>query len=162
MSRQTAACLLCAATFAGALTACSRGDGAPARDAPPIIETRQANFKAIAGAFKAVRGELEGEAPDFALIAAKAKDINARAQQVPNHFPALTSTEEGYETEALPAIWKTPEEFKAAARTLADESAKLAVLAEGSEKDAVVAQAMMLGKACKDCHDKFRLDDEKK
>lgn len=149
--------------LASGLAACSGGgDAAPAKEAPPIIKERQANFKAIGGAFKAVRGELNAGAPDFALIAAKANDINARAQQIPNHFPALTSVEEGYDTEALPAIWKKPEEFKAAAAKLADESAKLAQLAGGGNKEAVAAQAMAMGGACKGCHDQFRLDDEKK
>lgn len=162
MSRLPAPRLLLSAMLACGLVACSGGDSAPAKEPPPIIKERQANFKAIGGAFKAVRGELESDAPDFALIAAKANDINARAQQIPNHFPALTSTEDGYDTEALPAIWKKPEEFKAAAAKLADESAKLATLAAGGDKDAVGAQAMAMGGACKGCHDQFRLDDEKK
>lgn len=162
MSRLSAHRLLLSAMVACGLAACSGGDSAPAKEPPPIIKERQANFKAIGGAFKAVRGELESDAPDFALIAAKANDINARAQQIPNHFPALTSTEEGYDTEALPAIWKKPEEFKASAAKLSDESAKLATLAGAGNKEAVAAQAMAMGGACKGCHDQFRLDDEKK
>lgn len=164
--------LFLAAALAAGLAGCSGGgdsaDGAgaqaakPAGEAPPIIKERQENFKAIGGAFKAIRGELEGGSPDFALIAAKASDINARAGKIADHFPAGTSTADGFKTEALPLIWEKPEEFKAAAAKLADESAKLASLAPGGDATAIEAQAMAMGGACKGCHDKFRQEDEKK
>lgn len=156
------------------LAACSGGESAadPAAEGtagaflakgevPPIIKEREENFEAIGKAFKAVRGQLDADSPDFALIAAKATDINTRAQAIPNHFPAGTSTADGFKTEALPVIWEKPEEFKAAAQKLVDESAKLASLAPGGDKAAVAAQAMAMGGACKGCHDTFRLDDEK-
>lgn len=168
MLRSTALRLILAPALAMTLFACS-GDGAddsatatPRSEAPPIIKERQENFEAIGSAFKAVRGQLENDAPDFALIAAKAGEINTRAQQIPNHFPVLTGVDQGHKTEALAAIWEKPEEFKAAAAKLADESAKLATLAGEGDKDAVAAQALVMGGACKGCHDKFRLDDEKK
>lgn len=164
MLRMTARPLLLAATLMTGLVACSGGDSSatkPASEAPPIIKEREENFEAIGAAFKAVRGQLDATTPDFALVAAKASDINTRAQAIPNHFPAGTSTADGFKTEALPAIWEKPEEFKAAAQKLVDESAKLASLAPGGDKAAVGAQAMAMGGACKGCHDKFRLDDEK-
>lgn len=168
MLRMNSPRLFCVAAMAAVLAACS-GEGAsdtavskPAGEAPPVIKERQENFKAIGAAFKAVRGELESDTPDFALIAAKAGDINARSQQIPNHFPALTGVDDGYDTEALATIWQKPEEFKAAVGKLTDESAKLAALAGEGNNDAVGAQAMAMGGACKGCHDQFRLDDEKK
>lgn len=168
MSRMSARRMLVAAALVVSLSACSGGDTASdaapseaAGEAPAEIKERQDNFEAIGDAFKAVRGELEKDAPDFALIAAKANDINARAQRVDGLFPAGTSTEDGFKTEALPTIWQKPEEFKAAATKLVDESAKLASLAGGGDKAAVGAQAMAMGGACKGCHDQFRLDDKK-
>jgi cytochrome c556 len=168
MSRTSAPRLLVAAALAASLAACSGGGAssdetpsAPAAEAPPEIKERHDNFEAIGDAFKAVRGELEKDAPDFALIAAKAGDINTRAVKVQGLFPAGTSTADGFKTEALPAIWEKPEEFKAAGQKLVDESAKLASLAGGGDKAAVAAQAMAMGGACKGCHDQFRLDDKK-
>ncbi len=168
MSRMSAPRLLVAAALVASLVACSGGGtssedapSAPAASAPPEIEERHDNFEAIGDAFKAVRGELEKEAPDFALIAARATDINARAQRIEGLFPAGTSTEDGFKTEALPSIWQKPEEFKAASQKLVDESAKLASLAGGGDKAAVGTQAMAMGGACKGCHDQFRLDDKK-
>jgi cytochrome c556 len=168
MLRITANRLLLAAALAAGLAGCSGGDSAgegatkPAGEAPPVLKEREENFEAIGDAFKAVRGQLDAASPDFALIAAKASDINARAMKIETHFPAGTSTADGFKTEALPAIWEKPEEFKAAATKLVDESAKLASLAPGGDKAAVAAQAMAMGGACKGCHDKFRQDDEKK
>lgn len=155
--------LVIAVALAGALAACSGGTEAeaPAKDVPPVIKERHDNFEAIGDAFKAVRGELEKDAPDFALIATKATEINTAAGKIEGHFPAGTSVDDGYKTEALATIWEKPEEFKAATQKLLDESAKLATVAAEGNKEAVGAQAMAMGGACKGCHDKFRLDDEK-
>jgi cytochrome c556 len=168
MSRMSAPRLVVAAAIAASMTACSGGGSptdetpaAPAAGTPPEIKERHDNFEAIGDAFKAVRGELEKGAPDFALIAAKAVDINVRSQRIEGLFPAGTSTEDGFKTEALPAIWQKPEEFKAASQKLVDESAKLASLAGGGDKVAVSAQAMATGGACKNCHDQFRVDNKK-
>jgi cytochrome c556 len=172
MRKLTARHLL-AVSLVSLIVACSGGDatdpgaeGAGAAtasgEAPPILKEREGNFEAIGKAFKAVRGQLESDSPDFALIAASAADINTRAGKITGHFPAGTSTADGFKTEALPVIWEKPEEFKAAAQKLVDESAKLASLAPGGDKAAVGAQAMAMGGACKGCHDTFRLDDEKK
>lgn len=162
------------ALLAGALIACSpevpadapvdaaTADAAAAPvDVAAVLKEREDNFEGIGDAFKAVRGELEKGAPDFTLIAAKATDINTRAQLITGHFPAGTSVDDGLKTEALPSIWEKPEEFKAASQKLIDESAKLAALAGESDKAAIALQAMATGGACKGCHDKFRLDDKK-
>ncbi len=165
MIRTLAPRLVVSATLAGLLAACSSEAPADAPAAaaaePAVIEERQDNFEAIGDAFKAVRGELEKDAPDFTLIAAKASDINTRAAKIEGHFPAGTSVDDGFDTEALAAIWQKPDDFKAAAQKLVDESAKLASLAGEGDKAAVSAQAMTMGGACKGCHDNFRLDDKK-
>ena len=164
MVRTTAARLVLAAALAGVLAACSSEtptDAPAAADEPAVLKERHDNFEAIGDAFKAVRAELEKDTPDFGVIAAKATEINTLGGKIEGHFPAGTSVDDGYDTEALATIWEKPEEFKAATQKLLDESAKLAELAPGSDKAAVGAQVMALGGACKNCHDTFRLDDEK-
>jgi len=164
MIRTLAPRLVVSAALVGLLAACSSeapADAPTAAAEPAVIEERQDNFEAIGDAFKAVRGELEKGAPDFTLIASKASDINTRAAKIEGHFPAGTSVDDGFDTEALAAIWQKPDDFKAAAQKLVDESAKLASLAGEGDKAAVSAQAMTMGGACKGCHDNFRLDDKK-
>lgn len=174
--------LLIAAGLAGVLSACSGGDSgdaaAPAAaeaspaadlaanvrlpgDVAGVVKERRDNFEAIGGAFKAIRGELDKDAPDFALIGSKAQDINTRAGKIVAHFPAGTGPAEGIKTEALPAIWEKPDAFAAAAKKLVDESGTLVTRAGEGDKAAVAKQAMAMGGACKGCHDQFRLDDEK-
>jgi cytochrome c556 len=174
MLRNFASRIVIAAVLAGAVAACSGeapadapaetaagGEAIGAVDVKAVLKERHDNFEAIGDAFKAVRGELEKGAPDFALIAAKANDINTRAKLIEGHFPPGTSVDDGLKTEALATIWEKPEEFKAAGQKLIDESAKLAALAGEGDKAAVAAQAMAMGGSCKGCHDTFRLDDEK-
>lgn len=174
MVRHSSSRLVIAALALGMLSACANeapaekpaetpadSAAAPSSDLAAVVKERQDNFKGIADSFKAVRGELEKDTPDFALIAAKATDINTRAGKLGGYFPAGTSVDDGFDTEALPAIWEKPEAVGAAVKKLADESAKLASLAPGGDKAALAAQAMALGGACKGCHDQFRLDDEK-
>lgn len=170
--------LFLAAGLAGLIAACSGGGAAgdsaakpdeaasataaPVADAATVIKERQENFKAIGGAFKAIRGELDKDVPDYALIGTKAADINSRAGVIATHFPTGTGPAEGLKTEALPAIWEKPDAFKAAAQKLVDESGTLVTRAGEGDKAAVAKQAMAMGGTCKGCHDQFRLDDEKK
>lgn len=178
MQRNFSSRLLLTAALAGVLAACSAeapadaptdapsaaatpGDVAAPVDVQAVLKERHDNFEGIGDSFKGLRGELEKDAPDFTLIAAKASDINTRALKIEGHFPPGTSVDDGLKTEALATIWQKPDEFKAAARKLVDESAKLVTLAGGGDKAAVAAQAMAMGGACKGCHDQFRLDDEK-
>ena len=176
MVRKHTSRLVLTAALAAALAACSgeapadapaetapadaAAEGAPV-DVAAVLKEREENFEGIGDAFKAIRGEMEKDAPDFALIATNATDINTRAKLIETHFPAGTSVDDGVKTEALATIWQKPEEFKAAGQKLIDESAKLAELAKGGDKAAVGAQAMAMGGACKGCHDQFRLDDKK-
>lgn len=164
MPRFPAPSMFAAATLIAALCACSGEGGGGAGTsaaAPPVIKERHDNFEAIGDASKAVRSELEKETPDFARITASAQDINSRATRITGYFPAGTSVEDGYKTEALPAIWAKPAEFEVAAQKLVDESAALVTVAQSADKAAVGAQAMATGGACKGCHDQFRLDDKK-
>lgn len=152
--------LTAVATFLAALSVGGTGNAAaaPSAKSQATVTARQEGFKAIAGAFKAVRGELAKDSPDYALIAAKANSINARARSIGGLFPVGTSNADGFKTEALPAIWSKPAAFKAAAQKLADESAKLGALAGKMDKQAVAAQAMAMGGSCKGCHDQFRAE----
>lgn len=131
---------------------------APAADAPPVIEERQANFKAIGKSFKAIRTQLEGDAPDMDAIVAAATDLNAAALKIEGHFPEGTSVDAGYDTEALAVIWEKPEQFAEAHQRLVDASAEMITIAQTGDAAAVGDQVGAVGGSCKNCHDNFRLD----
>ncbi len=130
-------------------------------DAPPEIAQRQDNFEAIGDAFKVIREQLEGDAPDMAAISTAATDINTRLQNVPNFFPEGSSMEAGYDTEALAVIWEDPEGFAEATQNAVTASEAMMAAAASGDPAAVGEQVGNLGlNGCKACHDKFRVDDD--
>ena len=134
---------------------------APAGDAPAEIAERQDNFEAIGDSFKAIREQLETDAPDFAVITPAAADINERLQRLPDLFPEGTSMEAGYDTEALATIWDDPEGFAEAIENAVAASGDMIAAAETGDPEAVGGQVGNLGlNGCKACHDKYRVDDE--
>lgn len=141
----------------------SAGEGeiaTAATEEPAVIGERQKNFKAIGKSFKAIRTQLESDAPDMAVIETAAIDLNGAAIKIEGYFPEGTSVEDGYDTEALPTIWEKPEEFAKAHQMLVDESAEMVTIAQGGDAAAVGAQVGAVGKSCKNCHDNFRVDDD--
>ncbi|KEO91900.1 hypothetical protein EH31_04295 [Erythrobacter longus] len=172
MARTPSLSVFAAVSAFALLAACSGGAGngaeetaeetaAPAGDAPAEIKQRQDNFEAIGDSFKAIREQLETDAPDFAVITPAAADINERLKRLPDLFPAGSSMEAGYDTEALAVIWEDPEGFaKAIENGIAASEDMMAAAATG-DPEAVRGQVGNLGKnGCKACHDKYRVDDD--
>lgn len=149
------------AACSGEATDTGEEAAAPAGDAPMEIAERQENYKAIGDSFKAIREQLETDAPDFAVIEPAAVDINKRLQRVPDLFPEGTSMEAGYDTEALAVIWEDPEGFaEVTDQAIAASADMMAAVATG-DPEAVGGQVGNLGlNACKACHDKYRVDDD--
>ena len=128
---------------------------APAFAQADPIAARQALMKANGKDTKAGVGLLKGEVPfDAAAGQAIFARMNDVAGKFGNYFPKGSET--GGDTEAAPAIWTKPAEFKAAlvkfqTDTAAAMAAKPATQAEfGKQFGAVTAN-------CKSCHEAFRI-----
>ena len=92
-------------------------------------------------------------------VAAHAHLLNDAAKQIVALFPKGTGRGDFDDktTRALPKIWEDWDGFKKAAETLAEESAKLASVAEGGDKGAIAAQFGAVGKnGCGGCHKHYR------
>jgi cytochrome c556 len=126
--------------------------------AETAIATRQAGYKKIGAAFKAINEELRKDAPDTKLIASNAAVINAQAGQVPRWFPAGSGPEAGFKTKAKPAIWSDSAKFGAAAAKFQTEAGKLQTVAAAGNVDAIKAQVRAVGGTCKGCHDSYRAE----
>ncbi len=128
---------------------------------PPakVMEAREANFKQIGKAFKAIRDQYSSGKPDAAIIQKNAAVIANLAPQITSWFPAGTGPSAG-KTEALPAIWEKPADFKAAANRLVTESAKLKTLADAGDLAGAGAQVKAVGASCGGCHDNFKKKDD--
>lgn len=160
-----------AAAAAFSLAACGSGapDGAesdlavtdaPAVEEPAIIAERQQNLEEMGDAFKPIAETLKTGTPDLELIAANAAVISANLKKIPDHFPAGTGIDDGFDTDALAAIWEKPEEFSAAANDAIAAGEALLAAANARDVDAIKAGVGELGNSCKNCHDTFRADDD--
>ena len=123
-----------------------------AQEEPQVV--RQNLMKEIGRSVGALGAIAKGEKPyDAATVEQALTTISTNSQAFPDQFPAGSET--GHETEALPAIWEKPEEFRANAEKLHTEAETL--LASMPADQAAVGAAMkQLGAVCSDCHETFR------
>ena len=71
-------------------------------------------------------------------------------------FPAGSEKGDNQKTRAKADIWIDSAKFKQAGDKFAQETAKLAQVAKGSDMKAIKAQIGAVGKTCKACHDDFK------
>ena len=137
------------------LTAMS-GAAWAAASAADVIHARQAGYKQLGVAFKALNDQLKSPTPDKAQVAALSKRVNEIAPQIATWFPAGSGPEAGVKTRAKPDIWVRGAEFQADAKALRVETAKLASLGAKGDIEAVKVQFKAVGARCGACHKPFR------
>lgn len=141
---------------AAAILAAMSGAGWAATSAANIIHARQAGYKQLGGAFKALSDQLNSPNPDKVQVAALSKRVNDIAPKIANWFPAGSGPEAGVKTRAKAEIWTRGAEFQADAKALTDETAKLAALGAAGDIAAAKAQFKVVGGKCGSCHTPFR------
>ena len=155
-----------------AIAACNRSDVAPPAEEtsanvgeadtagragiPDRIRARQASYKQMGKAMKAIGDELKGGAPSLPTIVANADRIAGFAPQILGWFPVGSGPDAGLKTRAKPEIWSDPQGFGSAAAGLITASERFRALARSGDLAAVRAAMPQLQKACKQCHDRFR------
>jgi len=72
-----------------------------------------------------------------------------------DYFPE--NSKEGFDTEALPAIWENKDEFNALMQKASNDMKQLASIIEDSD-DIESSLNNLMWRNCKACHSKFRLD----
>jgi cytochrome c556 len=139
-------------TIALAIAVATIGLGAvSAADNP--VEIREGLMKKIGGSMGALAGIAKGEKPyDEAVVKASLTTISESIKAFPDQFPA--GSDAG--SEASPKIWENMDDFKAKAAKLgADADAQLAQLP--ADQAGVGAALGVIGKACGDCHQSYRV-----
>jgi cytochrome c556 len=126
---------------------------AHAADPAAVIKYRQSTMSALGGHMSSANAILKGEAGQKAHLAAHLDGIVATAKMARDLFPA--GSDKG-ETNALPAVWEKGADFQKAAAALEVATAKLSAAKPG-DAEAVKAAFGEVGKACKGCHDAFRM-----
>jgi len=151
-----------AATLATAVATLAIGGSGAAAPAPlspqSAITVRQAGFKKMGAAMKALNEQLKSGAPAKGPVAAYAQTIAATAREQGRLFPAGSGPTAGIKTDALANIWTDRATFDAQMTKLVAETGKLAAVTGGNDMDAIRAQAKTTGAVCAGCHRQFRAD----
>lgn len=127
-----------------------------AADKHPAFKLRHDNFEIMGKAMKGIFDQFKKPAANLATIRANAAILSQSAKKVGGHFPKGTGPGAGVKTEALPAIWEKPAEFKAATDRLVNTAAGLQAASASGDMAKIQAAAGAVGGSCKGCHDSFR------
>lgn len=122
------------------------------------VDYRQSLYTVIAAQFHPLGAMAEGKIPF------NAADAKVRAERMAYLTPmlkeAFPADSNGVaHTSAKPEIWTDAAGFDKALQLLIDKSAALAAAANTGDADKVKAAVQETGKACKGCHDKYRVKD---
>jgi len=127
------------------------------------IKPRQDKLRDMGGALKAIDDELKKRTVDWDnVVLPNTQTIKDRSGYLLNWFPKGSGPESGVKTYALPAIWQKNDDFVKLGKAMQAEAAKFAQVAGTRNPDALRAESMALGKACKACHDDYRSPDYEK
>jgi cytochrome c556 len=143
--------LTAAAIVAIVATAAAQTGGAA-----DIIRGRQAHYKQMGGAMKAINDQLHGTSPSLDTIRRGSHVIAGFAVQLIRWFPAGTGPEAGVRTRALPQIWSDNANFRRAGATLLVAARALDAAAQRGDMDAIRAAVPRVAHACGNCHDSYR------
>lgn len=125
--------------------------------AEDAYEYRESIMTALKGHAGAISMQIRGIAGDPAHVAKHARAIANLGSELHSVFQEGSGIEG---SEALPAIWENPEEFKAALNKAQKAMAALGDAADGGDLAQIGNAFTNVGKACKGCHEDFRLDDD--
>jgi cytochrome c556 len=127
------------------------------------IKPRQDKLRDMGGALKAIDDELKKRTVDWDnVVLPNAQTLKDRSGYLLNWFPKGSGPESGVKTYALPAIWQKNDDFVKLGKAAQAEIAKLSQAANGKDAEALKAQSLATGKACKACHDSYRSPDYEK
>lgn len=163
MKRSSTSIILPLVGLAAMLAGCGSGEqesgaagGAANAELAALIGQRQDNFEALSDANKALKAELEKEAPSIEALRTEQEKLGAATARISTFFPEGSGPEAGVETEALPAIWANRAEFDAALAKLTTGSAALQAAVQAGDMAAVRTAMTEVSGSCKACHDRFR------
>jgi cytochrome c556 len=140
------------ASAAVAAVVLAAGTAGPATADDGMIKYRQSVMKANGGHMGAIVTIIKGEVPFTDDLKSHTQALDQLSVIAARIFPEDSAKGE---TDALPAIWEKPDEFKKAYLSFRTAASNLSKAAETDPK-AVPAAVGALGKACKGCHDNFR------
>ena len=133
---------------------------AMAQDTDDILEARHGYMSLLGFNMGQLSGMAKGEIPydaDGASLAAS-NIVALTGYDVWPLFVEGTSSEDLDNSEALPAIWENPDDFRAKFADLREAAAGAPQAVAGGQ-EAIGPALQQLGGACKACHDDYRKAD---
>lgn len=121
-----------------------------------LVKQRQSAMTLQGKYFGPIGAMVQGKVPyDAAIVTRNAGYLEVLAKMPWDGFQA--STADVKDNDAKPEIYKDADKFRAESQKLETETAKLAAAARSGDQNAVKAAFGEVGKACKSCHDDFRV-----
>ncbi len=143
--------------LAGAVGAFSAIAVAAADTAPDnAIKYRKAVMGVVGANMNGVVMIAKGEVEHKDAIAAHARMLAEAAKLSPPAFRQNTDGKGKEKTTSKAKVWDDWADFEKGLRAFAEESEKLASLAESGDMDGLRDQIGKVGKTCKSCHDDYR------
>lgn len=122
-----------------------------------VIAYRQSLYKTVMWNFAPMGAMIRGIQPwDAAEFKRRSVAVAFAAVQLDEAFSK--GSDKGAVTDALPAIWADPADFKVKLREFQRASNALRVAAAGGDQDAIKRAFDDTRNACKGCHQKYRAD----
>ena len=128
------------------------------------IRARQSIMRVVGLNFGPLAGMAQDKVPfnkeTFAVNAARLESVwamNATRFFVPGSDKPVAGAKTASFTDVKPEIWSQPDKFKSAAEKMGVEIGKVAAAAKGGDEKAMKAAVDEAAKACKVCHDDFRV-----
>lgn len=128
-------------------------------DSDEFLQSYRQSLFAILGAnFGPMGSMIKGEMPwNDEQFQSFATDLEMASQL--NYMRGFPAGSEGGKTRAKPGIWDNIEDFEAKLEDLRSESTKLAQVASGGDREAIVGQFKATAGTCKACHDEYKSKD---
>ena len=123
--------------------------------ADDAFKYRQSIMTALKGHAGAISMQVRGLAGDSDYVSKHARAIANLGAELHTIFQEGSNVED---SEALSVIWEEPEEFAAAVAKAEEAMAALGNAADGGDLAQIGNAFMNVGKACKGCHDRFRME----
>jgi cytochrome c556 len=120
------------------------------------VKYRKAAFQVMATHFGRIGAMANGRVPFNGAAAAASAEVVAFVSKLP--YEGFVEGTSGTDKGAPKAnVWSERAKFDAAAKTMQDEAAKLAVAAKANNLDQLKAAFGATAGTCKACHDDFRV-----
>lgn len=126
-----------------------------------IIESRQASYREMGGAYKGIRDELQKKRPLMIMIRQHTDQLQmlAHSQAHADWFPVGTGVEAEIETEASDVIWQKKPKFDRFRSELNEQANGLVKIVASKDLRAITKQHRAVGRICKQCHKTYREKD---